>query len=51
MPREHIIFHYIDGFKLELGINYFRNVLHSLFLYLQCKNYFDCMALERACYF
>lgn len=51
MPKEHIIYYYISGFKLELCINYFRNVLHSLFLYLQCKIYFDFMALEPVCYF
>jgi len=51
MPKEHIKYYYISGFKLELTINYFRNVLHSLFLYLQCKIYFDCMALEQVCYF
>lgn len=40
MAKEHIIYYYISGFKLELSINYFRNVLRSLFLYLQCKNLF-----------
>lgn len=51
MPKEHIIYYYISGFKLELHINYFRNVLHSLFLYLQCKIYFDFMALEPVLFF